>query len=63
MVRVAIDAMGGDFGHYPIVEGAIFALKKRDYLPIFVGDEAKQSTWSGTERPTPSSLLDTAEPR
>ncbi len=41
MVRVAIDAMGGDFGHYPIVEGAIFALKKRDYLPIFVGDESK----------------------
>ncbi len=41
MVRVAIDAMGGDFGHYPIVEGAIFALKKRDYLPIFVGDETK----------------------
>ncbi len=41
MVRVAIDAMGGDFGHYPIVEGAIFALKKRKFLPIFVGDEAK----------------------
>ncbi|MCF6201355.1 MAG: phosphate acyltransferase PlsX [Hydrogenimonas sp.] len=41
MVRVAIDAMGGDFGHYPIVEGAIFALKKRDFLPIFVGDESK----------------------
>ncbi|WP_457592206.1 phosphate acyltransferase PlsX [Hydrogenimonas sp.] len=41
MVRVAIDAMGGDFGHYPIVEGAIFALKKKNYLPIFVGDESK----------------------
>ncbi len=41
MVRVAIDAMGGDFGHYPIVEGAIFALKKKEYLPIFVGDEQK----------------------
>ncbi len=43
MVRVAIDAMGGDFGHYPIVEGAIFALKKKNYLPIFVGDESKIS--------------------
>ncbi len=33
--------MGGDFGHYPIVEGAIFALKKKNYLPIFVGDKSK----------------------
>ena len=41
MVRIAIDAMGGDFGHYPIVEGAIFALKKRNFLPILVGDETK----------------------
>ena len=41
MVRIAIDAMGGDFGHYPIVEGAIFALKKKSFLPIFVGDENK----------------------
>ncbi len=44
MVRVAIDAMGGDFGHYPIVEGAIFALKKKNYLPIFVGDKSKISS-------------------
>ncbi|WP_300366153.1 phosphate acyltransferase PlsX [Hydrogenimonas sp.] len=41
MVKIAIDAMGGDFGHYPIVEGAIFALKKKNFLPIFVGDEKK----------------------
>jgi glycerol-3-phosphate acyltransferase PlsX len=41
MVRIAIDAMGGDFGHYPIVEGAIFALKQKKFLPIFVGDENK----------------------
>ena len=41
MVRIAIDAMGGDFGHYPIVEGAIFALKKKQYLPIFVGKKEK----------------------
>ncbi|WP_300361345.1 phosphate acyltransferase PlsX [Hydrogenimonas sp.] len=41
MVRIAIDAMGGDFGHYPIVEGAIFALKQKTFLPIFVGDENK----------------------
>ncbi|WP_353661959.1 phosphate acyltransferase PlsX [Hydrogenimonas sp. SS33] len=43
MVRIAIDAMGGDFGHYPIVEGAIFALKQKNFLPIFVGDEKKIS--------------------
>ncbi|NPA28838.1 MAG: phosphate acyltransferase PlsX [Epsilonproteobacteria bacterium] len=41
MVRIAVDAMGGDFGHYPIVEGAIFALKKKNFLPVFVGDENK----------------------
>jgi len=41
MVRIAVDAMGGDFGHHPIVEGAIFALKQKKFLPILVGDESK----------------------
>ena len=41
MVRIAIDAMGGDFGHYPIVEGTLLALKQKKYLPILVGDETK----------------------
>ncbi|WP_200762590.1 phosphate acyltransferase PlsX [Nitrosophilus alvini] len=41
MVKVAIDAMGGDFGPYPIVEGVILALKERKFEPILVGDEKK----------------------
>lgn len=28
MYKIAVDAMGGDFGHQPIVEGSILALKK-----------------------------------
>lgn len=37
MVKIAIDAMGGDFGPAPIVEGVILALKSRAYIPILVG--------------------------
>jgi glycerol-3-phosphate acyltransferase PlsX len=37
MVKIAIDAMGGDFGPKPIVEGCIQALKKKKFEPILVG--------------------------
>jgi phosphate acyltransferase len=37
MVRVAIDAMGGDFGPAPIVGGCILALKKKKFHPILIG--------------------------
>ncbi|MCW8838867.1 MAG: phosphate acyltransferase PlsX [Thiovulaceae bacterium] len=37
MVRIAIDAMGGDFGPEPIVKGCIQALKKKRFIPILVG--------------------------
>ena len=38
MVRIAIDAMGGDFGPYPIIEGTVLALKERkDFKAIVVG--------------------------
>ncbi|MEA1916356.1 MAG: phosphate acyltransferase PlsX [Campylobacterota bacterium] len=37
MVKIAIDAMGGDFGPEPIVRGAIDAIKKKRYIPILVG--------------------------
>lgn len=40
MVRVAIDAMGGDFGPTPIVKGVLMALDTRPFLPVLVGDEA-----------------------
>ena len=41
IIKVAIDAMGGDFGPEPIIEGAIDALKERNFLPILVGDKAE----------------------
>lgn len=41
MIRVAIDAMGGDFGPEPIIEGVIAALDERPntFTPILVGDK------------------------
>lgn len=41
MVRIAIDAMGGDFGPYPIIEGTILALKEKKFKAILVGDKKK----------------------
>lgn len=37
-MRIAVDAMGGDFGAEPLVAGAIEALKERDFELILVGD-------------------------
>jgi glycerol-3-phosphate acyltransferase PlsX len=40
MVSIAVDAMGGDFGPQPIVEGVVFALKERtDFEILLVGDK------------------------
>lgn len=41
MIKIAIDAMGGDFGPEPIIEGVITALDERgqDFKPILVGDK------------------------
>ena len=30
-MRIAVDAMGGDFGASPLVEGALWALKEKDF--------------------------------
>jgi glycerol-3-phosphate acyltransferase PlsX len=40
MRKIAIDAMGGDFGPLPIVEGTVHALKKRKekFIAVLVGD-------------------------
>lgn len=40
MIRVAIDAMGGDFGPAPIVAGVLDALKAVKFEVILVGDES-----------------------
>jgi len=41
MVKIAIDAMGGDFGPEPIVKGCIQALKKKNFTPILVGKKSE----------------------
>jgi glycerol-3-phosphate acyltransferase PlsX len=38
-MRIAIDAMGGDFGPAPIIEGVTRALEKKDFTPYLVGRE------------------------
>ncbi|MCR8676719.1 phosphate acyltransferase PlsX [Campylobacter sp. S4:11] len=44
MTSIAIDAMGGDFGEKPIVEGVIQALKEREFKAILVGNPQKLKT-------------------
>ncbi len=39
MIKIAIDAMGGDFGPEPIIEGVVQALEQERFLPILVGDK------------------------
>jgi len=41
MVKIAIDAMGGDFGPEPIVKGTIQAYKKKLFIPILVGKKSE----------------------
>lgn len=38
---IAIDAMGGDFGAYPILEGVVLALKEYDFDAILVGQKSE----------------------
>ncbi|MDD2781555.1 phosphate acyltransferase PlsX [Sulfuricurvum sp.] len=37
MIRIAIDAMGGDFGPEPIVKGTLEALREKSFQAILVG--------------------------
>jgi len=38
MIKIAIDAMGGDFGPEPIIEGVVQALEIEKFIPILVGN-------------------------
>jgi len=38
-IRIALDAMGGDFGPEPIIDGCVQALNERKFTPILVGDK------------------------
>lgn len=40
MVRIAIDAMGGDFGEKPIIAGLIAAFKEQKFHAVLVGKRA-----------------------
>ncbi|WP_103583067.1 phosphate acyltransferase PlsX [Campylobacter concisus] len=40
MIRIAIDAMGGDFGADPIIFGVIDALKETEFKAVLVGDSS-----------------------
>lgn len=39
MLKIAIDAMGGDFGPEPIINGVCEALAQKDFHAVLVGDE------------------------
>ena len=41
MIKIAIDAMGGDFGPEPIIEGVVQALEVERFMPILVGDKTE----------------------
>ena len=41
MVKIAIDAMGGDYGPEPIIKGCIDALKLKQFIPILVGKKSE----------------------
>jgi len=41
MVKIAIDAMGGDFGPEPIIKGLVQALKNKTFEPILVGKKSE----------------------
>lgn len=41
MITIAVDAMGGDFGPTPIIDGVIDALDEKDFNVILVGDKIK----------------------
>jgi len=41
MVKIAIDAMGGDFGPEPIIKGLVQALDKKSFEPILVGKKSE----------------------
>ncbi|MDD2905558.1 MAG: phosphate acyltransferase PlsX [Sulfurimonas sp.] len=41
MVKIAVDAMGGDFGPEPIVKGCVEALKRKSFELILVGKKSE----------------------
>ena len=39
MIKIAIDAMGGDHGPEPIIDGTVQALEEKRFIPVLVGDK------------------------
>ena len=48
-MRIAVDAMGGDYAPEEIVKGALQAQKEYNYHVVLVGDKEKISQFSGSE--------------
>ncbi len=44
MINIAIDAMGGDFGEKPIIEGVLKALEAKPFNAILVGNSKTFNT-------------------
>lgn len=38
-MKILIDTFGADEGSKVLVDGAILALKQKDFIPVFVGNE------------------------
>jgi len=55
MIKIAIDAMGGDFGPAPIIQGVVDALNEKDFTPVLVGHKEEIHAL------LPSHLKDTIE--
>lgn len=46
MINIAIDAMGGDFGEKPIIEGVLKALEAKPFNAILVGNSKIPKTFN-----------------
>jgi len=61
-IRVAVDAMGGDFAPAEIVKGALMAARETAVTPILVGDETKiKNELGGQEIPPGIEIVHTSE--
>jgi glycerol-3-phosphate acyltransferase PlsX len=61
MVTVAIDAMGGDFGPEPIINGVLEAYKSAKFNAILVGDKAEIEKYLPSKVPSTISIVESAD--
>jgi len=61
MVTVAIDAMGGDFGPEPIINGVLEACKSAKFNAILVGDKAEIEKFLPEKTPSNISIMESSD--